>query len=272
MPELPEVETLRRALLPLVKSKVCREARFFRKDLRFPVPKKSLIEGLVKNKVSDITRQGKYLLFHVSEGSMLLHLGMSGRVSLQSTLAPQEKHTHAVFRFSAKTYLHFVDPRRFGSISWVPKSGKHPLIDNLGYDPFSPELSAKVIKALSKKSRAPVKSFIMNSQRITGVGNIYACESLFHAGIRPQKQSWKITAAQWEKWIECLRNILNKSIASGGTTLRDFFDPNGSQGYFSVNLSVYGKEGKPCSQCSHPIVRLVHSGRSTFFCKVCQPA
>ena len=272
MPELPEVETLRRSLLPLVKNKVCQAVKFFRKDIRFPIPQESLVKGLTNNEVQDISRQGKYLLFHVPEGFMLLHLGMSGKVTLQSTLEPQEKHTHAVFWFSEKTYLHFVDPRRFGSISWVPLSGKHPLINNLGFDPFSEQMNAKTMKFLARKSRAPIKSFIMNSQKVTGVGNIYACESLFHAGIRPQKQSGKITLVQWEEWIKCLRDILTKSITKGGTTLRNFFDPSGSQGYFSVNLSVYGKENQPCPKCSYPITRLVHSGRSTFFCKFCQPA
>mgnify|MGYP001394869300 CR=1 FL=1 len=272
MPELPEVETLRRALLPLVKDKVCREIKFFRKDLRFPIPQALINKGLFNKKVSDITRKGKYLLFHAPKGSMLLHLGMSGRMVLQKTIAPQEKHTHAIFRFAKNSYLHYVDPRRFGSISWVPESGEHPLIDNLGCDPFSPDMTAKAMKLLAKKSRAPIKSFIMNAQKITGVGNIYACESLYHAGIRPQKQAGKITLAKWEEWIVCLRDVLNKSIAKGGTTLRDFFDPNGAQGYFSVSLAVYGKEGQPCKKCSNPISRITHSGRSTFFCKTCQPA
>ena len=272
MPELPEVETLRRALLPLVKNNVCSEIKFFRKDLRFPIPKALLNKGLLNKKVSDITRKGKYLLFHATKGSMLLHLGMSGRVVLQATIEPQEKHTHVIFKFAQKSYLHFIDPRRFGSISWVPESGKHPLIDNLGCDPFSPDMTAKAMKILARKSRAPMKSFIMNAQKITGVGNIYACESLYHARIRPQKQAGKITLVQWEKWIECLRNVLNNSIAKGGTTLRDFFDPNGSQGYFSVSLAVYGKEGQPCPECTRPISRLVQTGRSTFFCKLCQPA
>ena len=270
MPELPEVETLRRALLPLVKNKTCSEVILFRKALRFPIPEKSLVKGLIGNKVSNIIRKGKYLLFQTIEGSMLLHLGMSGRITLQQTFEPREKHTHVIFKFSTKNYLHFVDPRRFGSISWVPKSGKHPLIDNLGCDPFSVDMTAKNMKVLARKSRAPIKSFIMNSQRITGVGNIYACESLFYAGIRPTKQAGKITLLQWEKWIECLRNVLNKSIASGGTTLRDFFNPNGSKGYYSVSLSVYGKEGRPCPKCSQPISRLFQTGRSTFFCKYCQ--
>lgn len=270
MPELPEVETLRRALLPLVKNKVCLDLKFFRKDLRFPIPQNSLRDGLLNQKVTDITRKGKYLLFHVTQGAMLLHLGMSGRVILQPTNDPQEKHTHAIFKFEPNSHLHFIDPRRFGSISWVPANGEHPLIDNLGCDPFSPEMTAKAMKILARKSRTSIKSFIMNSQRITGVGNIYACESLYCAGIRPAKLAGKITLAQWGTLIKCLQHILNKSIASGGTTLRDFFDPNGTQGYFAVSLSVYGKEGEPCPQCKNPVSRLVHSGRSTFFCKSCQ--
>ena len=270
MPELPEVETLRRALLPLVKNKVCTEVKFLRKDLRFPIPQSSLLQGLLNHKIHDITRQGKYLLFQTSKGSMLMHLGMSGRVVSHQSIESQEKHTHAIFKFSKNTYLHFVEPRRFGSISWVPESGKHPLIEKLGLDPFSPELTPKSIKVLARKSRAPIKSFIMNSQKITGIGNIYACESLYKAGIHPTRASGKITLAQWEKWIECLRKILKKSIASGGTTLRDFFNPNGSKGYFSIDLLVYGKEGTPCPKCFQPISRKVHSGRSTFFCKTCQ--
>ncbi|MEK9629723.1 MAG: bifunctional DNA-formamidopyrimidine glycosylase/DNA-(apurinic or apyrimidinic site) lyase [Nitrospinota bacterium] len=270
MPELPEVETLRCALLPLVKNQVCSQIKFFRKDLRFPIPQNSLKEGLLNETISDITRQGKYLLFKAPKGSMLLHLGMSGRMALQKSMEPQEKHTHAIFKFSTNNFLHFVDPRRFGSISWVPESGKHPLIDKLGCDPFSDAMKGKTMKALARKSRAPMKSFIMNSQKISGIGNIYACESLYHAGIRPTKQAGKITLSQWEKWIDCIRDVLNKSISSGGTTLRDFFDPNGSQGYFSVSLSVYGKEGQPCPKCSQPISRKIHSGRSTFYCKTCQ--
>ena len=272
MPELPEVETLRKALLPLVKNKVCHQIKFFRKDIRFPIPQASLRKGLHNQNVSHITRKGKYLLFHVPDGSMLLHLGMSGRMVLQQSVEPQEKHTHVIFKFSDDTYLHFVDPRRFGSLSWVPKSGKHPLIDNLGCDPFSPEMTAKFMKNLARNSRAPMKSFIMNAKKITGVGNIYACESLYHAGIRPQKQAGKVTLAKWDKWIECLRDVLNKSIASGGTTLRDFFAPSGSKGYFSVSLTVYGKEGQPCPKCANPISRLIQTGRSTFYCKTCQPA
>lgn len=272
MPELPEVETLRRALLPLVKNNVCRDIEYYRKDLRFPIPQALLNKGLLNNEISDITRKGKYLLFHTSKGAMLLHLGMSGRVSLQATMVPQEKHTHVIFKFAKNSCLHFVDPRRFGSLSWIPESGKHPLIDKLGCDPFSPDMTAKAMKTLARKSRAPMKSFIMNSQKITGVGNIYACESLYHASIRPTKQAGKLTLVQWEKWILCVQEVLNKSIASGGTTLKDFFDPNGSQGYFSVSLSVYGKEGQPCPKCKTPISRRVQTGRSTFFCKICQPA
>ena len=142
MPELPEVETLRRALLPLVVNKTCTALKFYRKDIRFPIPQATLRKQFAKQVVSKIQRNGKYLLLQVPQGAMLLHLGMSGHVSLQTSIAPREKHTHAIFQFGSKTCLHFVDPRRFGCILWVPKNGTHPLLDKIGPDPFSPDANA----------------------------------------------------------------------------------------------------------------------------------
>lgn len=270
MPELPEVETLRRALIPLIVNKACTALKFYRKDIRFPIPQTTLRKQMENQVVSGIHRIGKYLLLKVPQGAMLLHLGMSGRVSLQASMSPREKHTHAIFQFGRNTFLHFVDPRRFGCILWVPKSGKHPLLDKLGPDPFSPEANAMTMKDRAKNCRSPVKTFIMDARRITGVGNIYACESLYLAGINPKRKAGRITFSQWERLISSIRSTLENSIAAGGTTLRDFFDPSGTAGYYTVKLSVYGKEGEPCTKCKTPITRLVHSGRSTFFCKVCQ--
>lgn len=270
MPELPEVETLRRALLPLVVNKTCTALKFYRKDIRFPIPKTTLQKQVKNQVVSEIQRNGKYLLLQVPEGAMLWHLGMSGRVSLQTSMTPQEKHTHAIFQFGPDTCLHFVDPRRFGCILWVPKSGKHPLLDKMGPDPFSPEANAAALKNRAKNCRSPIKTFIMDARRITGIGNIYACESLYQAGISPKRKAGKITLAEWERLLSCVRSTLESSISAGGTTLRDFFDPNGSAGYYAVKLLVYGKEGQPCPKCKTPISRLVHSGRSTFFCANCQ--
>ena len=272
MPELPEVETLRLALLPLVVNKTCLALKFFRKDIRFPIPQTTLRKQMKNQVVSQVERIGKYLLLKVPKGAMLLHLGMSGRVSLQTKMSPREKHTHAIFQFGHETFLHFVDPRRFGCILWVPQSGEHPLIDNLGPDPFSPEVNSKALKIRAKNCRSPIKTFIMDARRITGIGNIYACESLYLAGINPKRKAGLITYSEWERLLSCLRYTLENSIAAGGTTLRDFFDPNGKTGYYAVKLSVYGKEGEPCPKCKTPISRLVHSGRSTFFCKTCQPS
>ena len=270
MPELPEVETLKRALLPLVKSKTLLELKFFRKDIRFPIPRQTLRRELTGKVVSDITRRGKYLLFHVPNGAMILHLGMSGRVVRHPSMQPVEKHTHAIFHFGPEVYLHFIDPRRFGCILWAPKDEGHALLNHLGLDPLGEETTPKALKVLARNRKAPIKSFLMDSKRITGVGNIYACESLFGAAIHPMRHAGKITLKEWGRLVPSLQSTLNNSIASGGTTLRDFFSADNTPGYYAVQLSVYGRENQPCPICEAPIARTVHSGRSTFYCKTCQ--
>lgn len=271
MPELPEVETLRRALLPLVINQTCTAIKFHRKDIRFPIPQATLCKQFASQVVSEIQRIGKYLLLKVPNGAMLLHFGMSGHISLQESMTPRQKHTHAIFQFGSQTCLHFVDPRRFGSILWVPQSGKHRLLDKMGPDPFSQETNAAALKSLARNCRSPIKTFIMDAKRIAGIGNIYACESLYQAGINPGKKAGRVTLAEWDQLIFSVRSTLENSISLGGTTLRDFFDPSGARGYYKVKLSVYGKEGEPCLKCKTPISRRIDSGRSTFFCKTCQP-
>ncbi len=271
MPELPEVETLRRALLPLVINKTCTALKFYREDIRFPIPKTLLQKQFANQTVSEIQRIGKYLLFKVPEGALLLHLGMSGRVCLQTSMSIKAKHTHAIIQFGSNTCLHYVDPRRFGCILWVPQSGEHNLLNRMGPDPFAPEANAQALKVRARNSKSPIKTFIMDAHRIAGIGNIYACESLHLAGINPNRKAGRITLAEWDRLLSCVRSTLENSISAGGTTLRDFFDPNGTAGYYAVKLSVYGKEGEPCATCKTPISRRLHSGRSTFFCKTCQP-
>ena len=270
MPELPEVETLRRALLPLVLNKRVVAVRFFRPDLRFAIPRKEIERHLTGKTVDDITRVGKYLLLHADSGAMLWHLGMSGRVTQRPAPERVDKHTHAVFQIEPDTYLHFVDPRRFGCILWIPKGESHKLIEPLGPDPFSPELTPQGLKQRARTCKGPIKNFIMNAHRIAGVGNIYACEALFECGIRPSRPANRLTLAEWESLLEALRATLTKSIAAGGTTLRDFFNTDGTPGYFATDLAVYGREGEPCRRCQTPIVRKFRTGRSTFHCKVCQ--
>ncbi len=270
MPELPEVETLRRALIPIVRDKACTRVRFFRNEIRFPIPTETLNRELDRKRIRDITRRGKYLLLHTESGAMVWHLGMSGRVAQHPSMEPVEKHTHAVFRFEPETHLHFIDPRRFGCIVWAPKDQGHKLLNHLGLDPLESTTTPKALKTLAKNCKAPVKSFLMDAKRLVGVGNIYACESLFLAGMHPWRTAGRLTLGDWQRLLDALRATLKKSIASGGTTLRDFFSTDGTPGYFAIELSVYGKENEPCPRCTTPIVRTVHSGRSTFHCKVCQ--
>lgn len=269
MPELPEVETLKNALRPLVEGKVLLELKFFREDIRFPIPQKELLE-LAGSPVTELTRLGKYILLTTGTGSMLWHLGMSGRVTQRPSMEPQEKHTHAVFKFETGVCLHFIDPRRFGCILWIPKNTAHPLIAHLGPDPLADKTTAEYLKASARKRTTPIKSFLMDSRRLAGVGNIYACESLFAAGIHPKRPAGRLSLAHWEILLQELRHILQKSIHAGGTTLKDFFNADGTKGYFSVQLSVYGREGLPCPKCKTPVSRLIQSGRSTFYCKSCQ--
>lgn len=270
MPELPEVETLRRALLPLVQNKTCLDLKFFRSDIRFPIPRKQLLKSMKGKVVSEIERKGKYLIWHVDSGAMVLHLGMSGRLIRHQSMSPVEKHTHAIFRIEPDTCLHFIDPRRFGCIVWAPKAEGHPLINHLGPDPFADETTVAAMKARARNSRAPIKSFLMNARYLAGIGNIYACEGLFGAGINPRRKAGRLSSPDWEKLLASLRRTLSESIAAGGTTLRDFFSADGSAGYYAVRLTVYGRENQPCPQCGTGISRTVHSGRSTFYCRVCQ--
>ena len=271
MPELPEVETLKRALTPLISNKRLLELRFLRRDLRFPIPATKIRKSLLGKTVFKLTRKGKYILVHSSEGSLVLHLGMSGRFTQNSSIEPVEKHTHAIFKFEPSTYLHYVDPRRFGCLLWIPKGQGHPLLDRLGPDPMGRDVTGKEMKFCAKNSRtASIKTFLMDARRIAGVGYIYACESLFAAGIHPLRPARLITSPQWDRLLSCLHNIFEKSIAAGGTTLRNFHSTDGSQGYYKLSLAVYGRENLPCPKCKAPIKRITQSARSTFFCKICQ--
>ena len=178
MPELPEVETLRTALIPLVRNQRLIELKFLRPDLRFPIPSQQLKKEMAQTVIQDVTRTGKYLLLHNEKGAMLWHLGMSGRVVQHPHLQPEEKHTHAVFHFAPETYLHFIDPRRFGCILWVPKDEGHPLLDHLGPDPCSEEATAELFKERARTCKGPIKGFLMNATRLAGIGTIYACGAL----------------------------------------------------------------------------------------------
>ncbi|PIQ96870.1 MAG: formamidopyrimidine-DNA glycosylase [Nitrospinae bacterium CG11_big_fil_rev_8_21_14_0_20_56_8] len=270
MPELPEVETLKNALLPLVKNKTLLDFKLYRPDLRFPIPGETLRREVLNHPIVDLSRKGKYLLLHTATGAMIWHLGMSGRVTEYPAMIPREKHTHAVFKFTPGQWLHFIDPRRFGCIVWASQAEGHPLINHLGPDPLDLSTTAIGLKTASTGSKVAIKQFLMDSRRLAGVGNIYACEALHQAGIHPSRQAGRLSLKRWDNLLESLRTVLNNSIASGGTTLRDFFNTDGSRGYFALRLTVYGREGQPCLGCASPVRRMIQSGRSTFYCKACQ--
>jgi formamidopyrimidine-DNA glycosylase len=271
MPELPEVETLKRALVSLVLNKRLLDLTFLRKNLRFPIPLTKIRKGLLNQTVSKVTRKGKYILLHVPDGALLIHLGMSGRFNQAPSMEPIEKHTHAIFKFDPDVYLHYIDPRRFGCLLWVPNGQGHPLLNSIGPDPLGKEITPTKIKLVAKTcKKVSIKNFLMDSKRIAGVGNIYACETLFAARISPKKIARRIKSSQWTLILSNLRDILQKSIVAGGTTLRDFHSTDGNQGYYKFSLAVYGKENEPCLVCAKPIKRIIQSARSTFYCKTCQ--
>lgn len=276
MPELPEVEVLRRSLAPLAGERIegaeVREPR-----LREPVDEVALRE-LAGGRVTALDRRAKYLRIHLerdgwSDGrTLVVHLGMSGRLTLVPGDAPEEPHEHVVFRLASGRELRFRDPRRFGLIFAAPTGGldEDPHFRHLGIEPLSEALTGAALATAADRRRGPVKSFLMDAAVVVGLGNIYATEALFRAGIHPTRSVARISERRWARLADSIREVLRDAIAEGGTTLADFSDGEGRSGYFQVSLSVYGREGEPCPRCGRTIKRIVQSNRSTFYCPGCQ--
>ncbi len=269
MPELPEVETTLRGVLPHLAGKTVRELIVTRRQLRWPVPEDlAEIEG---QPVLSGARRGKYLLFTTARGTLLIHLGMSGSLRILPSSAAWRKHDHLAFRLDSGKELRFHDPRRFGAVLWFHGDPlAHPLLKDLGPEPLGPDFDGRHLHQLSRGRSAPVKAFIMDSHVVVGVGNIYACESLFMAGIRPTLAAGKVSLPRYQKLAAAIREVLAASIEMGGTTLRDFVNESGEPGYFAQTLRVYDREGEPCRACGSRIKRIVQTGRSTFYCPRCQ--
>ncbi|MFQ5606201.1 MAG: bifunctional DNA-formamidopyrimidine glycosylase/DNA-(apurinic or apyrimidinic site) lyase [bacterium] len=273
MPELPEVETIRRALratLPgrKIEKILVRDAR-----LRWPIDEIRLQQLVVGQEVLDIDRRAKYLLIQLRKGSTLIvHLGMSGRFLLLMEPLPFEKHDHVIFYLDNKTELRFRDTRRFGMIDAVPPGGveNYPRFINLGVEPLDSKTTSEMLYEKSRNSKKPIKNLLMDGNFMVGVGNIYANEALFYAGIHPQMPSNTLSKKDWRRLHKSICMVLNKAIEKGGTTLNDFVNSNGEIGYFQLSLSVYGREGEKCLRCKSIIERYVQVGRSTFFCPGCQ--
>lgn len=273
MPELPEVETVRRGLAQhLIKARIDR-VTVRNRDLRVPIAT-NFEKALSGRRLETITRRAKYLLFHFDDAKVLIaHLGMSGRMVLHEKIpASFAKHDHVIFRFADDRALIFNDARRFGVMALSTEShlAKHPLLEKLGPEPLDEGWGGAELHAMLRASRAPVKSAIMDQQKLVGVGNIYACEALFRAGIHPARSSDKVTKEEADKLAKAIRSVLEEAIRSGGSTLRDYVRSSGDSGYFQHHFNVYGRHQQPCYACGAPVALLRQSGRSTFFCGTCQ--
>ncbi|MCX7918126.1 MAG: bifunctional DNA-formamidopyrimidine glycosylase/DNA-(apurinic or apyrimidinic site) lyase [bacterium] len=281
MPELPEVETVRRYLLPEVKGRKITAVKLtLPKQLVTPKPVK-FIKLLTGTKINDIHRRGKYLLFHLdNEYDLMFHLGMSGRIAMVKPNAPTEKHTHLRLKLlevsgqKVEKELRFIDPRQFGKIALIPHGDYSavPGLANLGIEPFARKFTLAKLRALLS-GRRKMKPLLLDQTKIAGIGNIYADESLFAARIHPEELSCNLTELQLRKLHQAIPTILKKSIRFQGTTLFDegYTNPRGESGRFIRFLKVYGHENDPCPRCGIPIKRIVISGRSSFFCPYCQP-
>lgn len=268
MPELPEVETTLRGVSPYLLGRKILEVQVRDPRLRWPVP--DSIHELTGHKIDTATRRGKFLLFGTRAGTLLMHLGMSGSLRIVDPESPWRKHDHLGILFGSGKQLRLHDPRRFGCALHVQDPKAHPLLASLGPEPLEVGFTAEYLKTAAHGKTCAIKSLIMDSKIVVGVGNIYACEALFMAGIRPTKAAGKVSLPALKLLVSAIREVLSASIEMGGTTLRDFLREDGEPGYFKQSLRVYDREGQPCIRCSGVVKRIVLGQRSTYFCAGCQ--
>jgi len=269
VPELPEVETTRRGIAPHILGRRLDRLIVRQPRLRWPVPDE-LAEQVRGQIVQQVGRRAKYLLLRMNEGTLLIHLGMSGSLRIVTDAGAPGRHDHFDLDFG-ECRLRFRDPRRFGALLWTKAAtGKHPLLSHLGPEPLSVEFTGEHLYRFSRGRRTAVKSFIMDGRIVVGVGNIYANESLFLSGIHPHRPGGRVSLARYQRLALDIKQVLRGAIEQGGTTLRDFHDQEGNPGYFAQRLLVYGKSGDPCPQCGSPIRHSRIGQRSSFFCVSCQ--
>jgi formamidopyrimidine-DNA glycosylase len=269
MPELPEVETTRRGLLPHVVGRAIARVEVREPRLRWSVAKQ-LPRALANARIGSLERRGKYLLFGTEAGTLLVHLGMSGSLRFLAAPAPAGTHDHIDVHFDDGGALRFNDPRRFGSFILTTAPGSHPLLKNLGPEPLGGEFDAAYLWRTSRNRRIAIKQHVMNGRVVVGVGNIYASEALFRAGIHPRRIAGRISRARFEPLVSSIRDVLRDAIEEGGTTLRNFVGGDGKPGYFRGALRVYERDGLPCFRCGTKIERRVLGQRATYYCPRCQ--
>lgn len=280
MPELPEVEVTRLGIAPHLEGRVLKRVVLRTPALRYPLPT-DLQERLAGQTLLAVRRRGKYLLLDFGRGQVLLHLGMSGSLRLVSAEQAAEKHDHVDLVFAAaknhrpgELALRLRDPRRFGALLWLPGTpevaARHPLLAVLGIEPLSDAFTPRWLFDQTRGLTAAIKTTLMDGHRLVGVGNIYASESLFRAGIDPRTAAGKISLKRYERLVPAIRATLTEALAAGGSSLRDFIHSDGSSGYFQLQTGVYGRAGEPCRQCGTIIRTLRQGQRATFFCPRCQ--
>jgi formamidopyrimidine-DNA glycosylase len=271
MPELPEVETTRKGIAGCVVGQKVVSLKIHQAQLRWPVEVEQLSASIVNRPFTHISRRGKYLIFNNDIGAMLCHLGMSGSLRIVTELQARRKHDHVEWWLENGAVMRFHDPRRFGCVLWIKSDpNDHRLLRYLGPEPLSKSFNGTYLYQKARGRKQSVKQFIMNSQVVVGVGNIYASEALFLAGIHPSRQAGRISPARCELLVDAIKLTLKSAIKSGGTTLRDFVNSQGQPGYFRQKLNVYEKPGLPCCRCTGPIKRIIQGQRASYYCPGCQ--
>lgn len=276
MPELPEVEVTRLGLLPHLPTLKIINIWWSGKKLRTPMPLQLLQRSIKQQEISTIDRRAKYLLFRMTNKAVLVvHLGMTGKLSLLRKDTPKAKHDHLALSLSNGKELRFNDSRRFGSVAvWPPDRAEEMERDfsaKEGMEPLGKEFTPQSLLALASNKKLAIKPFLMNSKYVAGIGNIYANETLFKAGIHPNTPAQHITKKQWQKIVTAAKSTLKQAIAAGGTTISDFLGSSGQPGYFQLQLNVYGKKDTPCPRCQTLVLKTELAGRATFRCPRCQP-
>ena len=269
MPELPEVETTLRGIEPHLLNQ--RIARVVVRDPRLRWPVTTEVKKAEGQQVKSLGRRGKYLLLNLEQGGLIIHLGMSGSLRVLEQFKAPDKHDHIDVQLENGVCLRFNDPRRFGAFLWVDGTMEsHELLRNLGPEPLSAEFTADYLYTCSRRRSLAIKNFIMNGHVVVGVGNIYASEALFMAGIHPQRAAGRISLQRYSGLVAAIRDVLEHAIRQGGTTLRDFVNSDGAPGYFARELLVYDRAGNDCFQCGAPIRQKVIGQRSSYYCPACQ--
>jgi formamidopyrimidine-DNA glycosylase len=270
MPELPEVETARRGIAPHLLGQRVAKVVVRDKRLRWPVPA-TLVKTLPGQVIRAVERRAKYLLIKTDAGTVLLHLGMSGSLRVVPCATPPQKWDHVDIALASGQCLRLRDPRRFGAMLWTTGDpARHKLLRALGPEPLGTEFDGDYLYGMSRGRRLAARDFLLNTRVVAGIGNIYANEALFHAGIRPSRAAGRVARGGYARLVQAIRTTLERAIRAGGTTLRDFQNADGLPGYFQQTLNVYGRAGAPCRRCGSAIRAIKLGQRSAFYCPHCQ--